>query len=65
MNSSSIAVPTASGEGAEEGTQALSWKQANYSEQGICLFFFYTSDLRREFLKGAYDFRDFFLRIVE
>lgn len=36
MNSSSIAVPTASGEGAEEETQDLSWIQLNYSEQDIC-----------------------------
>lgn len=45
VNSSSIAVP--SGEGAEEGTGALPWKQVNYSEQDICqcaftfLFFFF------------------------
>lgn len=36
VNSSSIAVPTASSEGAEEGTQDLSWIQVNYSEQDIC-----------------------------
>lgn len=70
MSSSSIAAPIASGEGVEEETQALSWKKVNFSEQDtfssvLSLFFFYTSDLRSEFLQGAYDFRDFFLRTVK
>lgn len=69
MDSSSVVVPTASGQGAEEGSPGFTPETSELcraSHMPDCPFpFIFIFDLRGEFLQRAYDFTDLFLRIVE